>query len=153
MGQGKSRSEARGHPWWEPEARAHPPAKGKQKYRRPDVLAGRPGHCGEDLPPSAALRALRAYTRTFGHQSNVLVAVHGRPVAFPKQGMSPRIRDRVRQAQQAPEPCIWAGSTVLPTAVLRAHLEAGASLADIFGAVPGLPMMETVDQIELSVPA
>ncbi len=156
MAAGRSRSEARGHPYWEPVARVSPPAKGRNKYRRPDILAGRPGR-EDPLPGDAARRALRAFDKAFPGQPNVLVAVHGIVKAGqPLQGVSPRIRARIRAAQpvkQAPRRAIWAGSAVLPTAVLRYHLGRGESIEQIVSDVPGLPEMETIDQIELSVPA
>ncbi len=161
MGQGKSRQEARGHPYWEPVNRPAPPSRGKQKYRRPDVLAGRPGR-DESLPPDAARRALRVFRRANPKATSVLVAVHGIPVAAqPLGGVSPRIRHRIAPSgdeagwlMSQPEPvAIWAGSAILPVDVLQAHLDAGESLADIFGGVPGLPLMQTVNQVELSVPA
>lgn len=153
---GKSRSEARGHPFWEPLTRPTSPSRGKRKHRRPDVLVGRPSHEGEPLPEGAALRGLRAWIKANPGEPNVVVSVHGLPATGQsikrRQGMSLRIRAKMSPGGGGPEGALWF-SQVRPVEELLEEMEYD-DLAALYGSEDsGLPAMAWVDQVEYSVPA
>lgn len=157
LAKGRSRSEARGHPYWEPlYQRRDEEATGKRKYRKPErILIGRPGR-NEDLPIEAVRRGVRAFIRAFPGEPDVFVAVFGLPKKTQAWAyLSPRLAGRIRagSAPDAVQEPLW-GSTVEQVLHLVLRAEAAGTTADLFDTAEvlnyGLPGWVEVYQLELS---
>lgn len=164
---GISRSEARGHPYWEPivkKRRAHPTAR--DKHQKPErILIGRPDR-NEPLPLDALRRGVRKFRRRYPDATSVMVAVFGRPKREQNWGyISPKLAKKMRQARfdyyeafgrPMPEPeypPVWGGRRIA-VADLVSRIEGASSSEDAlsFAEVEavGMPGWQAVYQVELS---
>lgn len=156
MAAGKTRSEARGHPSWEPKFLRRPEdVKGKLAHRRPGrILIGRPGR-DVDMPIEALRRGLRMFRRRFPDEPAVVVAVFGLPAPEQTwQYLSPRLAVRIlADLERGTVHPLW-GGTVRDVAELEFLADHAATPAEALATIPilshGSPGWSEIFQVELS---